>query len=193
MTRNGVVGRSDLGVEDFGQALDLLDVEHGVALHVGDFERDIFAGLQIPLGARDGVGVDHKRTFLAFADMAVKLGGLAVGHPDWSYKILAQGRHPERQDVDTGIGLPVVAQRPRDASGGMLSAPWLHSGADSFLKMPDDLGRDAAVNVFPFGRVWHGLLLKNNFFLRETRDGSEAFSGADQSRARQCPAFIADP
>jgi hypothetical protein len=27
----------------------------------------------------------------------------------------------------------------------------------------------------------------NNFFLRETRDGSEAFSGADISRARAVP------
>jgi hypothetical protein len=33
---------------------------------------------------------------------------------------------------------------------------------------------------------------KNNFFLRETRNGLKAFSGADQSRARLA-AFIADP
>ena len=57
-----------------------------------------------------------------------------------------------------------MAQWPRDASGGLLGVPWPYPGADSFLKMPDDLGSDAAVDVFPFGRVWHGLLLKEQLF-----------------------------
>jgi len=43
---------------------------------------------------------------------------------------------------------------------------------------------NAAVNVFSFGGVLHCILLQNQFFLRETRDGFEAFSGADQSRAQ---------
>ena len=32
---------------------------------------DILAGLVVMLGARDGVGIDHKRAFLALSDMGV--------------------------------------------------------------------------------------------------------------------------
>ena len=56
---------------------------------------DVLAGFLVMLGARDGVGVNHKRAFLALADMAAKLSGLAIRHPDWRGEILAQGRHPE--------------------------------------------------------------------------------------------------
>jgi hypothetical protein len=56
------------------------------------------------------------------------------------------------------------------------------------------LVRDTAANVCSLGGVLHlNFSFKNNFFLRETRDGLKAFSGADQSRARGLCAFIADP
>ena len=58
-------------IEDFRQAFDLLDVENRIAFHVGDFELDILARLVVALGAGDGVGKDHKRAFLALADMGV--------------------------------------------------------------------------------------------------------------------------
>lgn len=39
----------------------------------------------------------------------------------------------------------------------------------AFFKLPDDLGYDAAVNVFSFRRVWHDFVLLKTF-LRETHD-----------------------
>jgi hypothetical protein len=50
----------------------------GVVFHVGNFVLDIFAGLFVVVDAGDSVGIDHKRPFLAFTDMRVELGSLAV-------------------------------------------------------------------------------------------------------------------
>src|ERR1700757_366246 len=51
--------------------------------------------------------------------------------------------------------------------------------------MLHNLCGDASINVLSFGSILHCLvLLQNKFFLRETRDGLGAFSGADLSRAR---------
>src|SRR6266496_3144991 len=46
-----ITAGSSFRVVDFRQALDLLDVEHGIALHVGDFALNIFADLFVALGA----------------------------------------------------------------------------------------------------------------------------------------------
>ena len=81
-----------LRVVDFGQAVDLLDVEDGVTLHVRDFPLDILAGLLVVLGARDAVGVDHERAFLALADVRVEFERLAEGHPDGGREILRPSR-----------------------------------------------------------------------------------------------------
>ena len=63
--------RCGFRVVDFWQPFDLLDVENGIAFHVRDFEFDILAGLVVALGASDGIGIDHKRAFLALADVGV--------------------------------------------------------------------------------------------------------------------------
>src|ERR1700735_3003902 len=65
--------RCDLGLRviDLGQALDLLDIEHGVALHVVNLALRFLAAL-VRLVARDGVRVDDQRAFLALADMGMK-------------------------------------------------------------------------------------------------------------------------
>jgi hypothetical protein len=81
--------RNCLSVVDFGQALDLLDVKNRIAFYVRDFERDILTCLVDSLGASDGVGIDHKRAFLALADMGVQFDGLAECHPNRSGEILA--------------------------------------------------------------------------------------------------------
>ena len=188
-----VAGKDNLGVEDFGQALDLLDVENGVALHVGDFALDILAGLVVVLGARDGVGIDHERAFLALADMARQTRWPAGTSSRWEPQILAQGRHPERQDIDSGVGLAVMAQRPGDASGGVLGVPRPYPGADAFLKVPDDLGGDAAVNVFSFGRVLSlSSPLKTTFFFAKPATVRRR-SAARTCQGRGFSAFIADP
>src|SRR5438309_11651779 len=44
-----------LGVVDFGQGFDLLDVEDRIALHVWDFVFDVFASFLVVLGARNGI------------------------------------------------------------------------------------------------------------------------------------------
>lgn len=82
-----------------GQAVDLLDVEDGIALHVMDFALGLVA-LVILFGARDGIRIDHQRALLALPDVGVKLGSLAEGHPDRGGKALRDGLRPKHQDVD---------------------------------------------------------------------------------------------
>ena len=67
------------------QSVDLLDVEHCVALHVRDFPLDILAGFFVVLGARDAVGVNHER---ALADVRVEFERLPECHPDGRCEIL---------------------------------------------------------------------------------------------------------
>jgi len=120
------------------------------------------------LSARDGVCIDHERTFLAFADMRVQFTCLAVGHPDRRGEVLAESGHPEGQDVDSGIGLAVKTQRTSNPACGVLSIPRTSPRADAFSQILHDLCGDAAVYVFSFGGVLHCLLLlQNKFFLRE--------------------------
>src|SRR5262249_40900021 len=106
--------------------------------------------------------------------------------------ILAQGGRPEGKHVDSGVGLAVVPQGTGNPSSGVLRVPWTYPRADSLFQILHNLCGDAAVYVFSFDCVLHCLLLQKEFFLRETRDGLRAFSGADLSRARASSAFIAD-
>ena len=55
-----VQARLGLGVVDFRQAVNLLDVECGIAFHVRNFALGILVGFVIMFGARDGIGEDDK-------------------------------------------------------------------------------------------------------------------------------------
>jgi len=103
-----------LGVVDLRKTVDLLDVEHCVALEERDFALDILTVVVVVLGARDGIGVDHERALLAFADMRVQFECLLKGHPDRRRKTLLHRAGPEHQDIDAGIGLAIMAKRARE-------------------------------------------------------------------------------
>ena len=109
--RHGVKSGFSFRVVDFRQAVDLFDVEDGVTLHVWDFTLDILAGLVVVLSARDAVGVDDERAFLAFAHMRVEFESLAKSLPDGRGEIVDRRGHPERENVDSAIGLAAVPQR----------------------------------------------------------------------------------
>jgi len=100
-------GRS-LGVVMRGQAFNLLDVEHGVALHEGDFPR-----LRLPLLARllagDGAGIDDKRPLLALLHMRAEFLRLLEGHPDRGGKSLFHRGRPQHHDVDAAVRFAVGA------------------------------------------------------------------------------------
>ena len=115
-----------LRVLDFQQAIDLFDVEYGVPFPVRDFALDILAGLVVVLGARDAVGVNDERAFLAFAHMRVEFEGLAECHSDGRGEILDRRGHPERESVDSTVGLTVVAQRTGNPAGGVFGVLWFH-------------------------------------------------------------------
>lgn len=55
-----------------GQAVDLLDVKHRVALHERDFALD-FVAIVAGLGLVDAVGIDDERAVLALAHLAAEL------------------------------------------------------------------------------------------------------------------------
>jgi len=139
-----------LRVVDFRQAVDLFDVEDAVILHVRDLALDILAGLVVVLGARDAVGIDDERAFLAFADVRVEFKGLTKGHPDGRGEILDRRGHPERENVDSAIGLAVVPQRAGNPAGGVFGVPWFHPRAHALFEVGHDLGGDARVNVLTF-------------------------------------------
>jgi hypothetical protein len=116
--------------------------------------------------------------------MRIQFAGLMVGHPDRRGEVLAKSGHSEGQNVDSGVGLAVKAQRTGNSACGVLSLPRTRPGADTLFQIYHDLFSDAAVNVFSFGMFCIVFSFKTNFFLRETRDGLKAFSDADMSRAQ---------
>ena len=69
---------------------------------------------------RHGIREDHEGTALALADMGVELKRLFEGHSDGRREAPLDRRSPEHQDIDAGIGLPVVPQRSGDASRRVL-------------------------------------------------------------------------
>jgi hypothetical protein len=123
-----------LGVVDFRKTVDLLDVEHCVALEERDLVRDILTGVVVALGARDGIGVNHERALLALADMRVQFEGLLKCHPDRRRKTLLHRAGPEHQDVDAGIGLAIMAKRARDLPRRMFGVPGFHPRPDALLQ-----------------------------------------------------------
>jgi hypothetical protein len=69
-----------------------------------------------------------------------------------------------------------VAKRAGDTSGGVFRVPRFDPRADTLFKFGHDLRGDTGINVLTAGVVvsfvFHFIFsFKNNFFLRETRDG----------------------
>ena len=69
---HGLAARRGLRVVVLGQAVDLLDVKNGVALHEGNGAFALLAGVRVGLGAGDLVGINDKTALLALADMGVE-------------------------------------------------------------------------------------------------------------------------
>ena len=142
--------RGGSGVVMIGQALDLLDIEHGVPLH----EENVAVGFLAVLAGfafGDAVGVDDQRTLGPFLDMGTEFLGLVEGQPDRGGKALGDGGGPQHQHVDALVGLALEAKRAGDAPGGVFGVPWLEPGADAFFQFGDDGVGDAGVNVGAFG------------------------------------------
>ena len=72
MRSTGVCLHFGLAVVVFGQAVNLLDIEDGVALHVMNLALGLLA-LVVLLGPGDGIRIDDERAFLALADMRLQL------------------------------------------------------------------------------------------------------------------------
>jgi hypothetical protein len=82
-----------LGVVMRRQILALLGIEHGVALHEGDFALGLLA-LVIGLGAGDAVGINDQLAGLALADMAAEFDRLPEGEPQRAGIALGDGGRP---------------------------------------------------------------------------------------------------
>ena len=82
-----IKARFRLLIETFGQTLDLLNVEDGVALQKRDSAFD-FIPVFVFLRPGDLVGIDHQGAPLPFANIGLQLQGLFVGHPGRGCKSL---------------------------------------------------------------------------------------------------------
>ena len=115
--------------------------------------RDFDAAVGVGLVARDAVRIDDGRAFLALADVGAKFDGLAVGHPDRCGEALHAGRHPQRQNVDAGVGLAVVTQRSRNAPSRVFAVPGPDPRPHAVFEGGDDLRGDTRVDVL-LGRLF---------------------------------------
>lgn len=88
--------------------------------------------------------------------MGVELLRLLEGHPDGGGVAFGNGLAPEHHDIDAAIGDAVGAQRPRDAHGGVLVAPWLHPRPDAFLQFADNLIGHALIHIASHCLFFHG-------------------------------------
>lgn len=111
----------------------LFDVENGIALEKWDFHFDFVAGLFVGLLSRNAVRVDDERAFLALANMSVELHGLFESHPDGSREVLCHGACPQRKNVDSAVGLAIVAEA-RNPSCCMLGVPRPAHGLTPFSR-----------------------------------------------------------
>ena len=150
---HGVECRCGFRIINFRQAVDLLDVENRVPLKEWDFPVDFVASLFVGFFSRDAVRVDDKRAFLAFADVGVKFRCLFKGHPDGRREVLRHGACPERENIDSAVGLPVVAERARNPSGCMLGVPRPNPRPDAVFQVADDLVGDPRVDVLLFASL----------------------------------------
>ena len=85
--------------------------------------------------------------------MSVELGRLFEGHPHGTGEALFNRRAPEHQDVDAGIGLPVVAQGANDPSRRVFGVPGFDPGANALFEGLNYPPGDAGINVLPFGAL----------------------------------------
>src|SRR5258708_2461734 len=145
--------RCGFRVINFRQAFDLLDVENGIALEKRDFPVDFVASLFVGFLSRDAVRVDDERAFLSLADVSVKLRCLSEGHPDGSREVLRHGARPRRENVDSTVGLPTVAEWAGNPSCCMFGIPRPNPGSDAFFQVADDLVGDPGVDVLLFGSL----------------------------------------
>jgi hypothetical protein len=111
----------------------LFDVENGIALEKWDFHFDFVAGLFVGLLSCNAVRVDDERAFLALANMSVELHGLFESHPDGSREVLRHGACPQRKNVDSAVGLAIVAEA-RNPSCCMLGVPRPAHGLTPFSR-----------------------------------------------------------
>jgi hypothetical protein len=130
-----------------GQALDLLDVEHGVAAHERNLPVVLFAGLGVRLVARDLGHVNHLRAMLALAHMRAKLLRLVEGHPDRAGIPSDDSGRPKLDNVDALVGNSVGPQRSRDPACGVLDVPGREPGSDSLLQITNNAVGDPLINI----------------------------------------------
>ncbi len=103
------------------------------------------------------------------------------------WRSLAQWYHPEREDIDAGIGLAVEPQRSRDTSGSVFGVPRFDPGAQALFEARDDLRGDVAVR--PDGSCcWRrsscSLLFESKFFSSRNSVTPRAFVAARSSHGR---------
>jgi len=145
--------RCDFRVINFRQAFDLLDVENGVPLKEWDFPVDFVARLFVGFFSLDAVCVDDKRAFLALADVRVKFRCLFKRHPDGRREVLRHGTCPQRENVDSAVGLPIVPEWARNPSRCMLGVPRPNPRPHAFFQVADDLVGNPGVDVLLFGSL----------------------------------------
>src|SRR5271166_3531898 len=145
--------RCSLRVINFRQAVDLLHIENRVPLEKRDFPVDFVARLFVGFFSLDAICVDDKRALLALADVGVKFRCLFEGHPDGSREGLCHGACPQRENVDSAVRLPVVAEWARNPSCRMFGVPRPNPRPHAFFQVADDLVGNPGVDVLLFGSL----------------------------------------
>ena len=85
--------------------------------------------------------------------MSVKLHGLFEGHPDGSREALHHGAGPQRENIDSAIGCPVVARRiPPYGRGAVQSGPSSRRAAGLWPAPALPLTAERAVSAIGFRR-----------------------------------------
>lgn len=122
--------RSWRNIEVLRQTSNLTRIENGVAPEERNRAFD-FVAVFVFFDTHERVGVDDKRAFLPLLNAGVEFEGLLESHPKRRREPALGGFSPENQDVDPGIGQPIVAQRTRDAAPGI---PGLRPRAHAFFQ-----------------------------------------------------------
>ena len=107
MQKLGGRGGKRSGLEAFGESINLVGVENGIAFEEGDFAFDVFAFF-VGLGLGETVGIDNEGTGFTFANLAAKFLGLLVGHPEGRGKTFVGSRTPKQKNVHAFVGGSVV-------------------------------------------------------------------------------------
>lgn len=164
------VGKEPVGVSDtfdrvddlvgpmvilIGKAVDLIAVEHCVGLQERDIALDLIAA-EIRLGLGEEAGVDDGRAGFALSDLRPDLACLTVGHPERCLETPGEALRPEQEDIDAGICLTGMPERPRDPAFEASRAPGFHPWPDAVVQIGNDglgdprIDIDARAFLFPF-------------------------------------------